>query len=52
MRQHSYIFRATGILPYTQNQDTLANHSAPKTTKLYDKSGETGSLDAIAKTRF
>ena len=51
-------FRATGITLYMENggrldeAQKLANHSDPRTTKLYDRSGDTVSLDEIEKIRF
>lgn len=51
-------FRATGITLYMENGGTigeaqkLANHADPRTTKLYDRSGDTVSLDEIERIRF
>lgn len=51
-------FRATGITLYMENgghldeAQKLANHSDPRTTKLYDRSGQAVSLDEIEKIRF
>lgn len=51
-------FRATGITLYMENgghldeAQKLAGHSDPRTTKLYDRSGQAVSLDEIEKIRF
>jgi integrase/recombinase XerD len=51
-------FRATGITLYMENGGTigeaqkLANHADPRTTQLYDRSGDTVSLDEIERIRF
>ena len=51
-------FRATGITLYMENGGSineaqkLANHADPRTTKLYDRSGDTVSLDEIERIRF
>lgn len=48
-------FRATGITAYLKNGGTLehaqtiANHSSPRTTKLYDRRSDEISLDEIEK---
>jgi integrase len=53
-----HTFRATGITLYMQNKGTLdeaqklANHADPRTTKLYDRSSDTVSLDEVEKIRF
>lgn len=51
-------FRATGITLYMENGGSineaqkLANHADPRTTKLYDRSGQDVSLDEIERIRF
>ena len=58
MKIGCHSFRATGITLYMENKGTigeaqkLANHADPRTTKLYDRSGDTVSLDEIEKIRF
>jgi integrase/recombinase XerD len=53
-----HTFRATGITLYMENGGSigeaqkLANHADPRTTKLYDRSGGTVSLDEIERIRF
>ena len=48
-------FRATGITAYLKNKGTLehaqtiANHSSPRTTKLYDRRSDEISLDEVEK---
>ena len=48
-----HTFRATGITAYLSNGGTLehaqriAGHSSPKTTKLYDRTADTITLDEI-----
>jgi site-specific recombinase XerD len=48
-------FRATGITAYLKNKGTLehaqtiANHSSPRTTKLYDRRSDEISLDEVKK---
>jgi hypothetical protein len=52
-RQHT--FRATGITAYMSNGGSLehaqqtANHSSPRTMKLYDRRQETISLDEVER---
>ena len=47
--------RATGITAYLSNGGTLehaqriAGHSSPKTTKLYDRTADTVTLDEIER---
>jgi hypothetical protein len=47
--------RATGITDYLKHNGTLenaqqmANHSSPRTTKLYDRRNEEASLDEYEK---
>jgi site-specific recombinase XerD len=51
----NHTFRATGITAYLKNKGTLehaqtiANHSSPRTTKLYDRRSDDISLDEIEK---
>lgn len=51
----NHTFRATGITAYLSNGGTLekaqaiAAHSSPRTTKLYDRTSDTISLDEIEK---
>jgi site-specific recombinase XerD len=50
-----HTFRATGITNYLQNDGTLENaqamaaHESPRTTKLYDRRGDTVTLDEVEK---
>ena len=50
-----HTFRATGITAYLSNGGTLehaqqiAGHASPKTTKLYDRTADTISLDEIER---
>ena len=50
-----HTFRATGITAYLSNGGTLehaqriAGHSSPKTTKLYDRTADTITLDEIER---
>ena len=50
-----HTFRATGITAYLSNGGTLehaqriAGHSSPKTTKLYDRTADTVTLDEIER---
>jgi integrase/recombinase XerD len=51
----NHTFRATGITAYLRNKGTLehaqtiANHSSPRTTKLYDRRSDDISLDEVEK---
>jgi site-specific recombinase XerD len=51
----NHTFRATGITTYLKNAgklehaQTIANHSSPRTTKLYDRREEEISLDEIER---
>ena len=51
----NHTFRATGITAYLSNGGTLehaqqiAAHASPKTTKLYDRTADTISLDEIER---
>jgi site-specific recombinase XerD len=50
-----HTFRATGITAYLENGGTLENaqnmaaHESPRTTKLYDRTGDEITLDEIEK---
>ena len=50
-----HTFRATGITAYLSNGGTLehaqqiAGHASPKTTKLYDRTGDTVTVDEIER---
>ena len=50
-----HTFRATGITAYLSNGGTLehaqqiAGHASPKTTKLYDRTADTVTVDEIAE---
>ena len=50
-----HTFRATGITAYLSNGGTLehaqqiAGHASPKTTKLYDRTGDTVTIDEIER---
>jgi site-specific recombinase XerD len=51
----NHTFRATGITAYLKNSgklehaQTMANHSSPRTTKLYDRREEEISLDEVER---
>jgi len=51
----NHTFRATGITAYLRNSgklehaQTMANHSSPRTTKLYDRREEEISLDEVER---
>ena len=51
----NHTFRATGITAYMSNGGSLehaqqiANHSSPRTTKLYDRRQDTISLDEVER---
>jgi site-specific recombinase XerD len=53
-----HTFRATGITAYLEGGGTIehaqaiANHESPKTTKLYDRTGDSIDLDEIEKIRI
>jgi integrase/recombinase XerD len=53
-----HTFRATGITNFLSNGGTLekaqqiADHSSPRTTKLYDRTNEKLTLDEIERIRF
>jgi integrase len=50
-----HTFRATGITCYLENKGTLekaqqmASHSSPRMTKLYDRTNDQVTLDAVEK---
>jgi site-specific recombinase XerD len=54
----NHTFRATGITAYLEGGGTIehaqriANHESPKTTKLYDRTGDTIDLDEIERIRI
>jgi integrase len=51
----NHTFRATGITAYLKNAgklehaQTIANHSSPRTTKLYDRRQDKISLDEVER---
>jgi integrase len=53
-----HTFRATGITAYLENGGTLehaqmiAAHESPRTTKLYDRTGDQITLDEIERIRI
>lgn len=57
LRTHAgnHTFRATGITAYLKNNgllehaQTIANHSSPRTTKLYDRRSDEITLDEVEK---
>jgi hypothetical protein len=54
----NHSFRATGITNFLENGGTIeeaqaiACHESPRTTKLYDRTGDRLSLDTIEKIRI
>jgi len=50
-----HVFRATGITAYLEGGGTLENaqdmaaHESPRTTKLYDRSGDEMTLDEVER---
>jgi integrase/recombinase XerD len=50
-----HTWRATGITAYLENNGTLENaqliagHSSPRTTKLYDRTGDEITLDEVER---
>jgi integrase/recombinase XerD len=50
-----HIFRATGITAYLEAGGTLENpqamaaHESPRTTKLYDRTGDESTLDKVER---
>jgi integrase len=57
-RVGNHSMRATGITDYLKNNGTLeyaqqmANHSSPRTTKLYDRRGDDATLEEYEKIRI
>src|SRR5262249_43079565 len=53
-----HTFRATGITAYLENGGTIENaqaiaaHESPRTTKLYDRTGDEITLDEVEKIRI
>jgi integrase len=51
----NHSFRATGITAYLNNGGTLENaqvmaaHESPRTTKLYDRTGDEITLDEVER---
>lgn len=51
----NHIFRATGITAYLEKGGTLENaqlmaaHESPRTTKLYDRTGDEITLDEVER---
>lgn len=54
----NHSFRGTGITTYLENDGTLelaqemANHTSPRTTKLYDRRGDKITQDAVERIRI
>jgi hypothetical protein len=54
---HCHTFRATGITAYLgaggtlENAQAMAAHESPRTTTLYDRTGDEITLDEVEKTR-
>ena len=54
----NHTFRATGITAYLRNGGSLENaqriaaHESPRTTKLYDRTGDQVTLEEIERIRF
>jgi integrase len=54
-RMCCHTFRATGITAYLENGGTIENahiiaaHESPRTTKLYDRTNDTLTLDEIER---
>jgi hypothetical protein len=57
-RVNGHIFRATGITAYlkaggiSKHAHAIAAHESPRTTKLYDRTGDLISLDEIKKIQI
>lgn len=57
-RINCHTFRATGITIYLSNGGVLekaqmmAAHESPRTTKLYDRTSDTVSLDEVERVAF
>jgi len=55
MRINCHTFRATGITAYLEaggtleNAQAMATHESPRTTKLYDRTGDTITLDEVER---
>jgi integrase/recombinase XerD len=55
MKIGCHAFRATGITAYLDNGGTLENaplmaaHESPRTTKLYDRTGDEITLDEVER---
>ena len=55
VRINCHTFRATGITVYLEacgtleNAQTMAAHESPKTTKLYDRTGDAITLDEVER---
>ena len=55
MRINCHTFQATGITAYLEAGGTLENaqamaaHESPRTTKLYDRTGEAITLDEVER---
>jgi hypothetical protein len=53
-----HVFRATGITAYLEaggsleNAQAMAAHESPRTTKLYDRTGDEITLDEVERSRF
>ena len=54
----NHTFRATGITAYLGNGGTIENaqaiaaHESPRTTKLYDRTGDNITLDEISRIKI
>jgi hypothetical protein len=57
-RINCYTFRATGITAYMdaggtlENSQRMAAHESPRTTKLYDRTGDAITLDEVKRIRI
>jgi integrase len=53
-----HTFRATGITTFLENGGTIENaqaiaaHESPRTTKLYDRTGDKITLDEISRIKI
>ena len=53
-----HTFRATGITAYLEaggsleNAQAMAAHESPRTTKLYDRTGDASTLDEVERIRI
>ena len=58
MRINCHTFRATGITAYMdaggtlENAQLMAAHESPRTTKLYDRTGDEITLDEVERIRI